>query len=358
MKYYICLFLLMPFALFSQWEKRIKVEVNPKIEVLCIIHHLAGYEQKENEYTQKVDSAFKKYRKHGAVKGLITLMENKTYIMAPDLIRTGVYFSNFPSFQFQEKHSEIDSFILKENFREKDLEKWFPLVEQFAKESHFMAFFEKNKPYYQSLVNEQRKKLLSYQRQWTLLEQFFGDKSQKEWNIYLCPLVNRFHAEALFVSEAFNQKHHPILLNTDFLTFESEYLRNPLVSLLAHEISHLYTSKALYTTYRNDLLAVAKAKKNRLPAYLFLYKVDETLVSGIATYLDTYILNKSQTAFYYEYKYAISNADAKELYDITFVMKALQEYDSNTKTYPTLAAFYPTLIKEVENWEIGEEKGR
>ncbi len=352
MKIYLFIFLFLPFCLFSQWEKRIKVEVNPKIELMCVLHYLAGYEEKENVYTKKVDSAFKKYRKHPAVKGLMTLMENKKYIMAPDLIRMGIYFSNFPTFQFQEKYSEIDSFILEENFRKKDLEKWFPLVEQFAKESHFWAFFEKNKPYYQSLIAEQRKKFLTYQRQWTLIEQFMGDKSQREWNIYLCPLVGRFHAEALFVNEAFNQKHHLILLNSDFLTFESEYLRQPLVSLLAHEITHLYTSKALYTTYRADILAIAKAKKSRLPAYLFLYKIDETLVSGIATYLDTYILNKSASAFYYEYKYAIQNSNAKELYDITFVMRQLQEYDEAEKAYFTLMDFYPKLVGAVEKWEI------
>lgn len=355
MKHYIYLFFLIPFSLFAQWEKRIKVEVNPKIELLCVIHHLAGYEQKENDYTHKVDSAFKKYRKHGAVKGLIALMENKKYIMAPDLIRMGVYFSNFPTFQFQEKYSGIDSFILKENFREKDLAKWFPLVEQFAKESHFLQFFEKNMPYYQSLVAEHQKKLLSYQTKWTLIERFWGDSSQKEWLFYICPLVNRFHAEAIFVNEAYNQKHHLILLNSDFLTYKSDYLHHPLVSLLAHEIAHLYTSKQLYTQYRADLLAIAKEQKNRLPAYLFLYKIDETIVSGIAAYLDTYILNKSASAFHYEYQYAIHNANAKELYDITFVMKALQEYDENPQAYPTIMNFYPTLVEKVKEWDIAEK---
>ena len=34
MKIYLFIFLFLPFCLFSQWEKRIKVEVNPKIEAV------------------------------------------------------------------------------------------------------------------------------------------------------------------------------------------------------------------------------------------------------------------------------------------------------------------------------------
>lgn len=206
------LFLLFIFgAIFSNTFSapiRVKVEVNPNVELMSVIHLLSGIIKPDSSpYMQEVIQFFSPLKNHEAVRKLKKLIKNRKHSQNIDLIRYGNYFTPPPEFRLAYPFSPIDSLALESMFDMAEVQQFLHACSSFAKVSHFMEFFQKHQPLYAAWSGYIARQIQQDKSTIPILENFFGDKTQPNWRLWICPLVNHFRAQALSSGLKINYAH-------------------------------------------------------------------------------------------------------------------------------------------------------
>lgn len=337
---------------YAQYTRGVFVTVNPKIELLSIIQYLTEEAPSfPSAYSERVDTYFAKYKSHAAVSQLKILMNGKKQNVAA-IASLGLYFSDFPTFEFQDNLALDDSLVFYVLCDRQEMKAFLRLCTQFAKDSQSAEFFEKNQVYYTQWTEGIRDKITDCYGEIKAIELFYQEEEAHRWQFYLSPLVGLYYAQAITMSKAYNRKNRSILIGfVDekglYKLKEPDFLHQNYGYLIWHEPSHYY-SELTYIVYRERVLQLRKkldptfVSKSPIDDIYWLNEIDENIVRAI-----TVVLNEKYRG---EKAGKLTLRTEKKLgfKYIDLLLPALRDYCNHPDLYPTFVSFYPILLEKFE----------
>lgn len=322
--------------------KEIKVQVNPCLELINSILLTSRYNEltkpyigyglmtdTKNEYTHSIKSFFGNYKNHKIYEVIENMIPNGFTFSRPVEIALSLDSKNFSSrFPLSPLCIEYSGGILKIN-------ELLALLKDFAQESNYFSFYERNLYFYDTYIEKANKTVQSNPFV-SILENEFG-KQQNSYNYVISALMKGNFG--IYFQNSVTQKADI------FSVFSSDdFSLSP--AILLHEYSHSFINP-LTEKYHDivqkhqgtyDILAQYK-----LPNYQSGYEgweecVNEHLVRAMAIH----ILRKCQ---YPELADQLLNNDLYCGYRyIPQILERYKYYDSNRNLYADFECYYPILL--------------
>jgi len=212
-----------------------KIEVDPRMELLCAVQNIAGYPflNRRFDYSKEVVQFFEKDSVEEAVSLTRYLMKKHGFVQdAPhDLI---LRLSEVP--ELKQTHPFTPRTIERAG-NEENLEKYRLALKQFASESHFSEFWNDHLPYYEKMVEYTVNDLEGYDPVLTL--NAYYNESKKSYTVVLSPLL--YGGYGMRVTDQQNNMDIYGCLSADKIKEGIPYYsKNGLSNYLYHEFSHSF----------------------------------------------------------------------------------------------------------------------
>jgi hypothetical protein len=167
----------------------------------------------ETAYYDKVITYFDRFKNHSLIDSLNQNMQNDDYDYYYNLKMNACMYS------FNKKNKIVNNspYIRLGWGSNNHLEKLFPLLESFAKESKFEKFYSQNSDYYQSLIDTYYK-VVPINKMWQWLEKRFSQRYDA-YKIYFSPLIGGAHSTESFSDNGYKE----IIMFVDAPIFSKEY---------------------------------------------------------------------------------------------------------------------------------------
>lgn len=322
---------------------RVSVAVQPSMEMMSVIHYLAGYlEMPETSYADSVKTYFAPYKNHEAVLRLRKLIATRSQQDAGDLLHFGRYFVDG---KYQTVMHPIDSLLLKSYYNPKEWKRFTLAVADFYQKTNFAQFLKNQNPYYQVIVKQTQDFVNSDKYTIPEIEAFFQDKTQARWKLYICPLMTHIQGQTLLSLSPKNNTFsillgYPLL---DSSALNAKKRMEMFQHVLIHESAHLYVSNVVFKDYMQKINDLRTEKNAKEGVFLWWNKVDESITHGISIFVEfTYLHNQ----LVWERDISIcSNAG------FLFTEKTIEcvrYYDANRAKYKQFQDFLPYLFQNLK----------
>lgn len=193
----------------------------------------------KNEYYKKVIAYFKPYKNHSLIKEL-----NKHITEVFGSSTYDYYYNirmNANMYSFENEKIVNKSPFYRMGFGSTNLvSKLLPKLEDFAKESNFNTFYDQNKEYYQSLIDDYYR-LVPIDKMWKWVEKKFPQR-HNSYKIYFSPLVGGAHSTQKFTDNGFSETAMYVnapILSDKYSDKEKEAI---LTRVVFTEIDHNYVN--------------------------------------------------------------------------------------------------------------------
>jgi hypothetical protein len=316
----------------------ITLSVDPRLEVLSIVQYLAGYRpitELPSAYRARVDSAFAEFREHAAVSLLRDMAASGFSFHVPPQATLHRTLDLQPARPFPESVTARGGGAAR-------LDAFYHQLAGFSRASRFDAFFLANLDFYRSLLNQAAAHVGPLQSP-NLLEAYYGER-MAAYNIVLVPLYmpGGFGIE---LSEADGTRaifsvQGPLATAGESLNFGDE---QSFTYLVWHEFSHSFvnplTRLHLEHVQRHAALYEPIADVMRRQAYgNWESTVNEHIVRAVTTRL-AYLHHGPDAG-----ERALHGEQQRGFSYVTALCAALERYEADRDTWPTLRDFYPELV--------------
>lgn len=217
--------------------------LSPKVlELVNVCIALTEVSEKDNNLTFKLSDYYKKVIRHFEPYKNQPLIDSLNTNLKKN--RNDYYYNiimNANMYSFDGDKIVNETTFNRMGFGGSDyLKELLPLLEDFTKKSDFHTFYNENKEYYQSLINDYTK-LVPVDKMWKWLEVKFPIKHDS-YKVYFSPLVNGMHSTQHFEDNGFSETtmhvNAPILVE-NFSDKEKEAI---LSRIIFTEIDHNYVN--------------------------------------------------------------------------------------------------------------------
>lgn len=334
----------------SNESKVINISVDPRIELISVVQLLSEYPlltKVNSQYKKDVLNYFSPYKSLPAVQKFKEMSDNLNEggfnYDAP--LAAMLYLSDPPELKNILPFSNYDDLIDRAG-GEENLEAFVEDLRDFAVKSDFMSFFNANKDYYSTLVNNVETNLGDYKyKDPGMLEDFYGI-SKNNYNIIIA---------TLYPNGGYGMQIETEPSKYDVYAIIGPFFSEDTLRLIAwFELSHSFINP-ITEQYKDE---VDKYYKLYLPiigndvsgSQLYLYwewYIDETIARAVVDKFDEELIEQesgkevaekllSGTLFYNDIKQGYIYV--KGIYNL------LVTYEQNRDKYPTFADFYPVIL--------------
>lgn len=322
---------------------RVSVEVQTSIEMMCVIHYLAGYlDLPETSYADSVKKHFLPHKNHEAILRLRKLIATRSQEDAGSLLHFGRYFEQG---KYQNKLHPIDSLLIESYYNKKEWIRFTQALASFYIDSNFELFFQKQKPYYQSAIQSITALLIADRYTIPEAEAFFQDNTQTKWQFYICPLLTLTQGQTLLPLTKETKQPFQILLGYVHLDTINISKKNRLANfqhILLHESGHVYLSATIFNNFRIEILGLRGAKAKKYSDFQWWNKVDESIVHGFSIFVEySYLQNQLNWE-----RDVLLCEKAGFLYTQKCI-ELTRYYDANRNQFSSYLDFLPYLFKNL-----------
>lgn len=338
-------------------SENIKVEVDPRIELLTTIQYLADYKRISrinSKYKDDIDEYFKYYKDHEAVVQFKELSKRNFNYEGPiDYI---LNCTQLPDLQLSENISYSSKQL---QVGVKDLDEFRKEVKRFYKDSNFKEFYNNHEELYTDIISKYTEDS-QIKKDILALENYHGYK-QNSYNIILSPLIHsggygpnlnedngRYDAYQVVgpiisqeIYEEYDKDKEKIKNIKDIVKlFEINK------SVMIHEFNHTYLNNTIEKPY----FSMINDKKPKTDKYLKSFPksysdwntiVNEYFVRAITARV-LFLQNEKE-----EYENAIKNDKKSGFEHIEKLTEKLKQYENNRDKYKQIEDFYPKLLDEL-----------
>lgn len=335
--------------------QNIKVEVDPRIELLTTIQYLADYERISiinSPYKKDIDDYFKEYKNHEAVVQFKELSKRNFKYEGP--IEYILNCTPLPNLELSENISYSSKQL---QVGVKDLNEFRKEVKNFYKETNFKKFYNNHEELYKNILSKYTESN-KIGNDIHALEDYHGYK-QNSYNIILSPLLhsggygpNLNEKDGKY--DAY-QVTGPIINQEVYEEYDKDIEKVKNISDIAklfelnksvmlHEFNHTY----LNNTIKSPYLSITNDDKRKNDEYLKDFPdsysdwdtiVNEYFVRAITARV-LFLENEKE-----EYEETIKNDKRSGFKHIEILIEKLKEYESNKDKYKQIEDFYSELLE-------------
>lgn len=328
----------------SQNINGINMMIDPRIELLAVVQAVGTYDEQYDlitnedfDYKKEIMKNFSKFSNHEAVKVFNNMSRASFSYDAPPTAM--LYMSNPLSLKVNQDFTDY----LKSRAGEEMLNKFALGIRNFAIDTKFHEFFNKQKKFYNSVI-EENAKVMGTTNYIDQLEQYYGMK-QNSYNIILSPM---FHSGGFGPRvESKNGEYDlysiqgPSSVKDNIPIFGNE---DGFRYIALHEFSHSFinplTEENIDEVNKYSQLYEPISEKMSKQAYnIWEACVNEHIVRAVVARL-TFIHSGSEN-----YETIVSYEKDRGFLYIDELTKKLEEYEKNRDKYKSFKDFYPELVK-------------
>jgi hypothetical protein len=322
----------------------LKVLIDPRIELLTSVQLQSGYQrltQLDFNYKNDMKDFFNDYKNHKSVKVFKKLSKvNFSYDAPPTSM---LYLTNPP--RLEQAIDYGDSLIDRAGSK-KNLLSFNQNLRDFSFDSNFADFYEKNVPFYESLVDKVYNNIKDLKLT-EALDDYYG-MEVNSYNLILAPMLHSGGYGPRVPAKNGLYDVYGIIGPTSTLEQNGqivpEFSNETINYLVWHEFSHSFVNPTTekYIDEINQYKKLFSKISSEMSAQAYPeweICVNEHIVRAVTTRL-TY-LYLGQTAG----DEALAAERNRGFYYIGALCDSLVQYESNRDTYPTFDSYYPQLIK-------------
>ena len=336
---FLMFFTIIPKGVGAAEKKTIRVNTDPRIELMSVVELLAGYWpmcQYDLEYTQEVYNQFGSYWDHPVLRKFVNMWfmfgfsEEIPYALM-------LHLSDPPELLIK---TNIPKYILDRAGGEKNLYEFIDLLRDFAKKSQFKEFYEINQAFYKEHVDKVTE-LLSDKDYAQILEDFFGP-NRYGYAIILSPLVYEKGYSINFSGQIY-------CIIGPFASIDKKPVFDE-PEALSRQVYHVFSQSFIQPLTSQNREIVVTHSKLMNPIY------NEMMMQGCkdwqAAFNEHLILSAMTAIFLNEKgeeeseKFLTTNYNLGFIY-IDCLYDLMLQYSSNRDIYPTYADFYPHILDAI-----------
>lgn len=324
------------------------IEINPKIEAFGIMAFLSGNYDSKNDfefgYKARINDYFSEYKNHKSISFLKKMMDNcGSDRLIKGLILNEEYRKDTSAYNF----INVDAWNLPNNFsnKVKIVDSLHVMINLFVKETNFASFYNKNKSYFESKLNEVSD-AISGKNIIQPLELFWGEKKDI-YRIIIVLLEKDLHSQWFESDGKFNSIFYlppKFLINND-VYFGNSDISNPQAGKMSaadyiyygagHEFGHSFINN-ITSNYTNEIDKLDFEIKTYDPtntdflneSILRSYTAYEFIKDGNTNMANMIIMGEAQNGYIY-------NKEIIELF---------KTYEGNRDKYGNFNDFMPEII--------------
>jgi hypothetical protein len=325
--------------------RTLHVTIDPRIEFLAVVQHLAGYGQRfplltdfELAYLTEIETTFRSFRGHPVVK-LFDQMSGTFHADAPPAAM--FHLSEPPMLAVQIPFTD---YLVKRAGGKDRLAQFITVLRDFAQASRFMDFYLAHSAFYASILQPIVREL-SVVDDVAILEQYFG-MQKHTYTLVLAPLFSgngaygarvcrddgQYDLYSIAGTIGMDDKFHP--------KFDEPAHMRPL---LWHEFAHSFvnplTEQHLNTV--NQYQALFRTVADQMTRYgygIWEITVNEHIVRAVTVRLKTLMFGNSegQTSLEQELSWGFAYTGR--------IVEYLKQYEAQRDRFPAFRDFYLELI--------------
>lgn len=322
----------------------INMMIDPRIELLAVVQAVGTYDEQydliTNEdfnYKKEIMKGFSKFSNHEAVKVFNNMSrENFSYDAPPTAM---LYLSNPLSLKVNQDFTDY----LKSRGGEEKLNKFALEIRNFAIDTKFHEFFNKQKKFYNSVI-EENAKVMGNTNYIDQLEQYYGMK-QNSYNIILSPMFHSGGFGPRVKSENGEYDVYsiqgPSSVKDNIPIFGDE---DGFRYIALHEFSHSFinplTEENIDEVNKySELYKPISEKMNKQAYNSWENCAYEHIVRSVVARL-IFIHSGSEN-----YETIVAYEKDRGFLYIDELTKKLEEYEKNRDRYKSFKDFFPELVK-------------
>jgi len=320
----------------------IKIEVDPRVELVGIVFRLAGnYEFNQGRirsYVRDIERHFGDFDGHPAVK-LAARLRSTRRMSCDGPMSLAVYVERdyCPRRTFEQWPWGLDG-----RWKKQETIEFLELLRQFAAEAKFDEFYEAHSALYETGIRSCRAVMAQYDLQ-TWLGEFFGVEEEGDLRLVLGFLNGPSNYGPRFTDGRVHEKYAIIgmpLPDAD----GNPVFRPSQLEIVAHEFCHSFANPVVDKYMAQLQPAGEKLYVAKAPAMKRIgYQNWQSLMyeSAVRSCVASYIRNSFEPAYlqnYLDEEAGCGFVWTKELSDL------LRMYDANRDKYPTFESFFPELV--------------
>jgi hypothetical protein len=330
----------------SRFKNQITVSVNPQVELISIIQTISNYPSilgflmadDSSEYKMDVDMYFRQYKEHPAVKMFDRLSSQPRMLnfSAPSNIM--LFTDN--NLRLRED-VVLDSFVVNRAGGIDSLVIFLDLLRDFAIQSSFNKFYQKQQDYYVTIIDSTINNL-GNQNFVSELEAFYG-QNQKSYNIVLVSLYNFVgFGNSLLYSDGKRDLYNtmgPSSVENDVPFFGDE---NYLKYMIRHEFSHPFINPMTekywddVKSYSLNYDSIPEIARNQVCGD-WQECINEFVIRAITTHM---AYNESEDIGNWAYEKEASRGVS----NLEYLLSKIRYYQSNREIYPTFESYYYEIL--------------
>jgi hypothetical protein len=326
----------------------IKIEVDPRVELIGIVFRLAGngeYNQgRIRSYVRDIERQFGDFDDHPAVKLAVRLRsKHRMGCDGPMLLAVHIDSDYRPRKAFEQWPWGIDG-----RWKKQETAEFLELVWQFAAETKFNEFYKAHSALYETGIRSCRAVMAQYDLQ-SWLGEFFGVEEMGDLRLVLGFLNGSSNYGTRFTNDEIHEKYAIIgmpLPDADGMPV----FRPSQLEIVAHEFCHSFANPVVekYMTQLQpaaEKLYAAKAGAMKRIGYQnwrsLMYE------SAVRACVANYVRNSFEPECLQDYLDEQAGHGfvwTKELSNL------LRKYEANREKYPTFESFFPEIIEFLNDY--------
>jgi len=341
-----------------QDRAKLKVTIDPRVELMGVIFHLAGNPEynrcKSKPYMKNLNEHFAGHREHQAVK-MATKLRKTRGVSYDAVMCMAVHIEDVNSCReivpFESRPETLDG-----RWRIDDAREFLGCCRDFVKETDFNAFLVKNKSQY-DIATTRLQQLIDTQANLAWFDEFFGPRDDVDFNLVIS-ILNGPGNYGCRVTLGGRTKIYSVLgaWRVDWLGFGNPTFSPGVLSTVVHEFSHSYCNP-LVEKYMKDFESFGEKyfprveKQMKGQAYgSWQTMMRESLVRACGVRYAMANGGKEQAEQAANYNIGRGFHWTRELSEL------LGRYEKQRDKYQALDAFMPEIVEFFQNYAGPPEK--
>jgi hypothetical protein len=320
-------------------KKEVVAEVDPRVELLAILSHMAGLGGYDNKvfkvYLDDVNKHFAKDSLHPAVVHLKNL-KSKNHLGYDAVMRMAIHLD----YPLLKPKLAFTPAIPEPRWTEEGAKQFVPLVQQFYKDTRFDSFFKAHRSLYTEV--EKRFQVLLDEGDYSWFPRYYGYKPEGKFSVYLGLLNGGISYGPKVEYPDGHEEFYAIMANYKVDEKGLPVFDPGMLGTVVHEFNHSFINHLIlndslsYKPYGEKIYSQVayQMKQNYYPVWTsILY---ESLVrAAVIRYLMEHDSVRVAPAVAEEYRLGF--------YWIEDLVNLLGVYENNRQQYKTFAAFMPVI---------------
>ena len=359
--YRVLIVILIAFSLKINAQEKVELEkphIDKKVELLSIVFRLAERPEYSSSvfklYYDRIEQYFDEYKNHELIQFTKSIIGERG-LSFDSPMWVAIYLDDN-----LEPLTNVNSNIWQRDPRwtKEDVEKFIPLLQQFAKDTKFDVFFKENTDLYNDVVKCFAPMFEPLDLNWYL--SFYGKEPTEIFSIILGLVCSGNYGPSLDYSDGAKKVFSIVgVLQSDSIGMPKfEY--NPLASMiLIHEFNHSFINylidknKEAFRESGEKIYSSVKDAMTKQSYGAWEIMMYEALVrAAVIKYVkDSDYYQKKMDNYYQQMiDFLINSEKENGFFWIEELVTELESYNNQRDIYPTLESYMPKLIEAYKVW--------